>query len=278
MRSFDDYKDLYSTIAMERSEGGILELTFRTVGHPSWVFTDTTHSELGAAFQDVASDRENRVVIITGSGNRFCADIDYSGFIREKRFESASGWDQIRWDGTRMLTKFMEIEAPVIAAINGPAASHSELPLLADIVLASDTTVFADSTHIVARTVPGDGMQVVWSALMGANRASYFLLTGQEISAQEALDLGVVNEVMPPSKLMTRARELAADLAKLRPMTLQATRRVLTTELRRRLLEEVPYGLSMEALAALDNREHTPAGGAQSGASSIVDLMPHHPH
>jgi enoyl-CoA hydratase/carnithine racemase len=115
--------------------------------------------------------------------------------------------------------------------------------------------------------------------LLGPNRARYFLLTGQELSAQQALDLGVVNEVLPADRLMARARELAGNLAKLRPMTLHATRRALTVELRRRLNDEVHYGLSMEALAALDNRENTPAPAADESAPSapsIVDLMPHH--
>ena len=62
--------------------------------------------------------------------------------------------------------------------------------------------------------VPGDGMHIVYPLLLGMNRARYFLLTGQTLSAQKALELGLVAEVLPPDKLMQRAWGLAEDIAK----------------------------------------------------------------
>ena len=80
---------------------------------------------------------------------------------------------------------FLNIEVPVISAVNGPAWRHSELPLLADIVLAADTAQFQDSAHFTGGLVPGDGMHIVYPLLLGVNRARYFLLTGTDSHGAE---------------------------------------------------------------------------------------------
>ena len=108
----------------------------------------------------------------------------------------------------------LDIEVPVIAAVNGPVNIHAEIAVLSDIVLAADHAAFADAPHFPNGLVPGDGVHVIWPYLLGRNRGRYFLLTGQRLSAQEALQLGVVSEVMPASRLLPRARELARQILK----------------------------------------------------------------
>jgi enoyl-CoA hydratase/carnithine racemase len=120
---------------------------------------------------------------------------------------------------------------------------------LCDIVLASETACFHDSGHFENGQVPGDGVNVVYPLLLGLNRARYFLLTGQSIGADEALRLGLVNEVLPANRLLPRAWELAERLATHPMLQLKYTRRVLTEDLRRRLHEHVGYSLTLEALA-----------------------------
>jgi enoyl-CoA hydratase/carnithine racemase len=91
----------------------------------------------------------------------------------------------------------------------------------------------------------------VWPMLLGPNRGRYFLLTGQRLSAAEALRLGVVGEVLAAEDLMPRARALAAQLAALPTRLLRHTRTVLVRDLRRRLRDEIDLGLAVEALATL---------------------------
>ena len=143
----------------------------------------------------------------------------------------------------------------MIAAVNGPATVHSELAVLSDITLASENAIFQDQAHILFSTVPGDGIAVVWMELLGINRGRYFLLTGQKITAQEALQLGVVNEVLPKDKLMTRANELAERLAALPPLTARYTRVIFTQRLKRLLDENLGYGLALEGLGAIRVRK-----------------------
>ena len=139
----------------------------------------------------------------------------------------------------------------MISAINGPVHIHAQLPVLADIVLAAESAEFADGAHFSYGVVPGDSVHVVWPMLLGVNRARYFLLTGQRISAREALTLGVVNEVLKSERLRERAWELAADLEKKSAVVLRNTRTALTQEIKQRMLAELGHGLALEGLTIL---------------------------
>ncbi|HTM79192.1 MAG TPA: enoyl-CoA hydratase-related protein, partial [Devosia sp.] len=116
----------------------------------------------------------------------------------------------------------------------------------------AETAAFQDSAHFMSNLVPGDGIFIVYSALLGINRARYFLLTGQIIDAARALELGLVSEVMPADRLMVRARELAADMVGKPPLLLRYTRQLFTAPLRRRMHDLLPYGLAMESLALME--------------------------
>jgi enoyl-CoA hydratase/carnithine racemase len=242
--SFDDYRDRYNHVIMRR-EDGILELRLHTDNGPL-IWGAGPHSELGACFADVARDRDNRVIILTGTGDRFMTTVDRSwlGPMNPEK------WYTIYFDGKRLIDELLGIEVPVIAAVNGPARVHSEIAVLSDITLAADTTVFQDAPHFRVNTVPGDGVQVIWMKLLGVNRGRYFLLTGQRISAAEALELGVVNEVLPPDELLPRAWELARLLCRQETTTLRFSRIALTHQLRKEMNEQVGYGLALEGLNA----------------------------
>ena len=250
MTSFDDYAHRYDFARFERRDG-VLHMALHTDGG-RFVFSEPAHDGLGFAFADVADDPDNKVVILSGTGDRFCADFDYRSFARLINADPAAAWVRIRSAGRRMLQAFLDIEVPVISVVNGPVVTHSELPLLADVVLASESAVFQDATHFVAGLPPSDGMHVVWSTLLGLNRGRYFLLTGQTIDAAEALALGVVGEVLPPERVLDRAWELAQNWTRHTPLTLRGTRTTLTYEWRRLLNEQLHSGLTYEALAAVD--------------------------
>ena len=247
MGRLEDYATKYQTVRMERRHG-ILQMTLHTEGGPlRWGFLP--HRELPEAFYDVGADRDNRVVIITGTGDEFSGPRATPGTSSFPSRPPIERIDRIHWEGRHLLMKLLEIEVPVISAINGPAWRHSEIPLLCDIVLAADTAQFQDSAHFTSDVVPGDGMHIVYPLLLGMNRGRYFLLTGQTLDARKALELGLVAEVLPPDRLLARAWELAEGLARRPTLLLRYTRLLLTEALRRQMHDLLGYGLGMELLA-----------------------------
>jgi enoyl-CoA hydratase/carnithine racemase len=122
--------------------------------------------------------------------------------------------------------------------------------LLADIVLATPATVFQDKPHFELGIVPGDGVHLLWSEVIGSIPGRYFILTRQELGAETAKEWGAVNEIVPADELLGRAREIAEGLAKMPPLTTHYTRVALTQKLRRIIDEGVGYGLALEGISA----------------------------
>lgn len=243
---FDDYKDGYDNIKLER-ENGILTVTLHT-NDSNFVWSGPSHEESAYCFADIAADHDNHVVILTGTGDTYCADIDPGSF----SLSNAHEWDGTVFEGRKLLMNLLDIEVPVIAAVNGPARVHPEIPVLADIVLAAETAVFQDMPHFMSGIVPGDGAHLVWPNILGPNRGRYFLLTGQELGAAEAKELGVVNEVLSPEALLGRAQELAREIAAKPYLTRRYARLALVQPLKKMLIDGLGYGLAIEALAAVD--------------------------
>ena len=195
--AFESYREKYENVRMKR-EDGILEVALHTRGGPL-EFNGYVHEALVHAFRDIGDDPDNHVVILTGTGDEFCTRISPDGF----DFFTPTGYDKIRREGTKVLENILDIEVPMIAAINGPVTVHSEYALLCDIVLAAEGAYFQDAPHPAFGIVPGDGLHVVWPEVIGEIRGRYFLLSGQKLSAAEAKEYGAVNEVVasrgPPS-------------------------------------------------------------------------------
>jgi enoyl-CoA hydratase/carnithine racemase len=127
-----------------------------------------------------------------------------------------------------------------------------EYILLADIVLATPSTVFQDKPHFEFGIVPGDGVHLLWQEVIGSVRGRYFILTRQELDAETAKEWGAVSEIVPANELLPRAREIAEGLAKLPPLTTKYTRMAVTQKLRRLIDEGVTLGLALEGISAAD--------------------------
>jgi enoyl-CoA hydratase/carnithine racemase len=247
MSRFHAYRDGFPNARLNRSKSGVLEVALHTDGG-TLVFNGHTHEQFVDLFHAIGSDPDNRVVILTGSGDAFMETISPEGF----DFFTPQGYDKIYREGRKVLMNILDIETPLIAAVNGPARLHSEYILLADIVLATPSTVFQDKPHFEFGIVPGDGVHLLWQEVIGSVRGRYFILTRQELDAETAKEWGAVNEIVPANELLPRAREIAEGLAKLPPLTTKYTRIALTQKLRRLIDEGVTLGLALEGISAAD--------------------------
>ena len=177
-------------------------------------FTTQMRDELIAAFDAADADDDVRVVIVTGAGRGFCAGADLSKggetFDYAKRGEDAKA----RRDGGGLVTlRIFQSKKPVIAAVNGPAVgigATMQLPM--DIRLASTEARFG---FVFARrgVVPEAASSWFLPRLVGISRAMEWAATGRVFPAAEALDGGLVREVLAPEDLLPRARELATEIA-----------------------------------------------------------------
>lgn len=252
MMKFEAYRDRYTNLAMQRRDG-ILEVRFHTDGGPL-IWNGLIHEELPMALAAIGADPGNRVIILTGTGDTFCTTEDATG-IKERDYGEGverTGWnlhEKIAWEGRRILQSLLDIEVPIIAAVNGPAWVHAELAVMSDIVLAAEGASFADEAHVPRGLVPGDGVHFVWPMLLGPNRARYFLLTGEHIGAAEAQRLNFVAEVLPADGLMARAWELAETLNARERLLLRYSRVLLTQPFKKALLEELGHGIALEGIA-----------------------------
>lgn len=237
----DEYRDRYPNVRITR-EDGVLEVRLHTDGGPlAW--SAAAHRDLGILFGQIRADRENRVVLLSGTGDVFCDTVDHETFADLR-------WEQIWSEGKRLLQSLVDIEVPVVGVVNGPATIHAELVAVSDIVVAVDHAVLADKAHFVNGAVPSDGVHLIWPHLLGPNRGRHFLLTGRELSAEEALGLGVVAEVVPATGAYARGLEIARSLAVHSSRVLRYTREAFAGEWRELLHgSSLSNGLGLEGLA-----------------------------
>ena len=243
-----EYRSRFEHAVLERRDG-ILEVRLHSDGGPlQWGLGP--HRELPELFAAIASDFANRTVILTGTGDVFSGPVASSAATSSIPHRlPLDVADRVIWEGKQLLMNLLGINVPVIAAVNGPAMRHCEIPLLSDIVLVAETAQFQDSAHFPSDMVPGDGMHVVFPLLLGANRGRAYLLTGKVVSAAEAVQLGLALEVVPDEQLRARAWELAESLVGKSDLVLRYSRIMLVEQLKRQMQDLLGYGLALEMLA-----------------------------
>ncbi|WP_405587602.1 enoyl-CoA hydratase/isomerase family protein [Streptomyces sp. NBC_01190] len=249
------YFTAFKNLAMTRTDSGVLTVRFHTDGGPA-TFTGQLHTDFPRALYEIGEDRDNRVLVLTGTGDHFMTDIDGPSL---GDITKPVVWDQAVAEGRRIMQRLVDLEMPIIAAANGPTTVHSEYILAADIAIAADTTVFRDFPHLTFGIVPGDGIAIVWEEAIGLNRARYLTLTHGEFSAREAQQWGAVAEVLPLEQVLPRAQELAETLAAKPALLTRYLAVTIRQRLSRRLAEGVQLGMALEGLTAADMAYQEPS-------------------
>ena len=172
------------------------------------------NAELHDAWQRFRDDDDAFVLVITGAGEAFCAGWD----LADAAATTVDDWDEFRTHlynspGECGYTRRVDVFKPVIAAVNGWAvAAGLENALLADIRIVAENAVFG-ALERRWNIVAGDGMTVRLPLVVGYAKAMEMIITGRPVDAQEALRIGLANEVVPEGKALERALELAHEIA-----------------------------------------------------------------
>jgi len=218
------FKDFYK---MTRREDGVLLVEAHTNGGPVQLSVEN-HRSLGQMLKTVGADPENEILILTGSGDEFMMSSDPEGFALEEADMEYWAYEYAYKDGRINVSALVnDLEIPTIGLLNGPGF-HSEIVLMCDITLAAEGATIFD-LHYDIGSVPADGIHNAFQELLGVKRAAYALLTGQAITAEQALEWGMVNEVVRRGALIARAYTIADHI-----MSQPRTTRRLTTQIVRR--------------------------------------------
>ncbi|KWT98871.1 MULTISPECIES: enoyl-CoA hydratase-related protein [unclassified Variovorax] len=186
-----------------------------------------SNEQLLATWDQVSSDEEIRVVVLTGAGERaFCTGAD----LKKTMPPADSAARQVFRAGTRH-SNFgtLQTDKPVIAAINGYALGGGlELALLADVRICSDNAQFG-LPEVRVGSIPGAGGTQRLIRAVGQSDAMWMLLTGERIDANEALRIGLVSKVVPLAALQEAAISLARAMAANAPLAMTAAKRLAMT-------------------------------------------------
>ncbi|MGB2694611.1 MAG: enoyl-CoA hydratase-related protein [Dehalococcoidia bacterium] len=182
------------------------------------------------AFRDADADSSVRVIILTGAGRGFCAGLDLKDLTAGRGIGSGNngGGLSARFDLNNSPPVVLHAtDKPVICALNGPAAGYGM-----DIALGCDMRIASPAAKLAAifakrGILPESGGSWLLPRLIGWAKAAEVAFKGQTLSAEQSLELGLVNAVVEPDRLMLVAREWAAEIAANAPLAVQATKRMM---------------------------------------------------
>jgi enoyl-CoA hydratase/carnithine racemase len=192
-----------------------------------------------------------RVVIMTGAGDRaFCSGLDLKAASQGALFPATplrEGFDTLT-AVKHSFSVYEELSVPVIAAIHGYCLGGGfQLALACDVRMASQDAVFSCPEVSLLGVIPDLGATQRLPRLVGPSRAKLLLMTGRRIDAQEALRIGLVDEVHPKDRLMPEVSRLAQEIASLEPDAVQAVKRAINVA----MSHSLEVGLAYESATAL---------------------------
>ena len=193
---FEEYKEMFKEhFYMEKRDDGVLLVRMHTKGEPQ-LWSMELHRAIGQMWRIVGSDSNVELVIFMGTGDKWIMDFERESWAPEETEPEYTRYEHMFIDGRRMLIAMIQdVEVPTIGLLSG-TGGHAELALMCDIVLMADDVVIADP-HFLYDIVPGDGIHSCLIELMGVRRAAYAMYMSQKLTAQQCLEFGMVNEVVP---------------------------------------------------------------------------------
>jgi enoyl-CoA hydratase len=231
----------YSSIRFDRV-GDVLKVTLANPRNALNAVDGEMHDELRRLFEDLKMERTARAVLLTGSGRAFSAGGDFNWMTSV----DTAGLYELRREGKQIVWNLLDVELPIVAAVNGPAIGlGATLALLCDVIYMADTATIADP-HVRVGIVAGDGGAVIWPLALGPAVAKRYLLTGDSLSAAEAERLGLVNEAVTAGELEEKALAFAQRLAAGAPLAVRYTKLAVNQLVKQALSTTFDYSTALE--------------------------------
>jgi enoyl-CoA hydratase len=263
----------YRTLSYEQ-DGHVTVLTYDRPEQRNAVSREM-NAELHDAWQRFRDDPDAFVLVITGRGDAFCAGWDLADAAQTE----LGDWSEFKTHaynspGDCGYTRRVDVFKPVIAAVNGWAvAAGLENALLADIRIVADNAVFG-ALERRWNIVAGDGMTVRLPLAVGYAKAMELIITGRPVDAQEALRIGLANEVVPEGGALERALELAQEIAALPQGAIRSDKETMVRNVGRTLEEQLRN--EGEATISMWLRRDSHAIGARAFKEGREPEWPHH--
>jgi enoyl-CoA hydratase len=239
----------FTALRIERV-GRVLRVTIDNPASELNTVDARLHHELTALFAALRDEREARAVVLTGSGRAFSAGGDFDWFPELRDVERL---EALRHDARQLIADLLDVELPIVAAVNGPAVGlGASIALLCDVILMADHATLADP-HVKVGIVAGDGGAVIWPLAVGPARAKQYLLTGDALSAHEAERIGLVNRVVPAAELDAEAMAFAARLAAGAPLAVRYTKIAVNKQVKDALNVAFDTSTALELLTFLSD-------------------------
>lgn len=215
--TFDDFE----FIRFERLDGHLLVVTIDRPGSDLNAVNEQMHDELTNLFALLRHEREARCIVLTGTGSTFSAGGDFDWF---PQLQEPGRLEPLRQDGKNLIWDLLDVQVPIVAAVNGHAMGlGASIALLCDVIFVAESARIGDP-HVKVGIVAGDGGTVAWPLAIGPALAKQYLLTGDPMSAHEAHRVGLVNFVTADDACLDDAIAFARRIAANAPMAVQYTK------------------------------------------------------
>lgn len=209
-----------------------------------------TIAELNDVMKTVARDKAVRAVILTGSGKGFSSGADLIEL--GGQLESVPISDVLRSGLNTLATRMQSLEKPIVAAINGVAAgAGTSLALASDYRIAAENATFVFAAFVNIGLIPDGGATFLLQQLVGTAKAlelALFADAKNRLNSQDALEMGIVNRVVPGDDLMAEARTLAEKLAQMPTRAIGLTKRAIYRAPERSLSDALEYEAQLQGV------------------------------
>ncbi len=212
------------------------------------------HDELARLMRELKREDEARAILLTGRGRCFSAGGDFAWF---PTLDNLEALEHLRRDAKQLIWDLLDIEQPVVVALNGPAVGlGASIALLCDTLFMARSASIADP-HVRVGIVAGDGGAAIWPLVMGPARAKRFLMTGDAVGAAECERLGLASFVVDDAELAEQAMAFAKRLAAGAPLALRYTKQAVNKLIKDALNTafDVSTALEIVTFQSEDHRE-----------------------